>query len=126
MSAFYLALTVSALPAGTVVDQIGVGWALAISMVLLVLETLTFALADEYVLTVVSTFVMGLGNGLVNPATAKGVLEWLQPTRRATAKGIKQTGVPIGGLLASACAAVVVVISWRTVLLMIAGRTITL
>ena len=30
MSAFYLALTVSALPAGTVVDQIGVGWALAI------------------------------------------------------------------------------------------------
>ena len=35
ISAFYLALTVSALPAGTMVDHIAVGWALAISMVLL-------------------------------------------------------------------------------------------
>ena len=69
---------------------------------------------------------MGLGYGLVNPATAKGVLEWFEPTRRATAMGIKQTGVPIGGLLASACAAAVVVISWRMVLLMISEGTITL
>ena len=126
MSAFYLALTVSALPAGTMIDHIGVGWVLAISMVLLALGASAFALADEYLLAVVSTFVMGLGYGLVNPATAKGVLEWFEPTRRATAMGIKQTGVPIGGLLASACAAAVVVISWRMVLLMISEGTITL
>ena len=74
MSAFYLALTVSALPAGTMVDHIGVVWALAISMVLLAFGTLTFALAEEYLLAVASTFIMGLGYGLVNPATAKGVL----------------------------------------------------
>ena len=35
ISAFYLALTASALPAGTMADHIAVGWALAISMVLL-------------------------------------------------------------------------------------------
>lgn len=45
MSAFYLALTGSALPAGTMIDHIGVGWVLAISMVLLALGALAFSLS---------------------------------------------------------------------------------
>ena len=126
MSAFYLALAVSALPAGTMVDRIGVGWALTASMALLALGAAGFALAESYAFGVTSTFVMGLGYGLVNPATAKGVLDWFEPTRRATAMGIKQTGVPIGGLLASACAAVVVMVSWRSILWGIALATLAL
>ncbi|MBT6095591.1 MAG: MFS transporter [Rhodospirillaceae bacterium] len=126
MSAFYFALALSALPSGTVVDRTGVGWALVISMVLLALGAAGFAMADSYIAGVASTFVMGLGYGLVNPATAKGVLDWFKPEHRATAMGVKQTGVPIGGLLASASAAVVVVAPWRGVLWAFAAATLLL
>ena len=126
MSAFYFALALSALPAGTLVDRLGVGWALSTSMALLALGAAGFAQTGGYAFGVISTFVMGLGYGLVNPATAKGVLNWFEPKRRASAMGIKQTGVPLGGLLASAAAAVVVVVSWRPILWTIAGATVVL
>jgi MFS transporter, ACS family, hexuronate transporter len=126
MSSFYFALALIALPAGVLVDRIGVGWGLTASMGLLALGAAGFAMANDYAFGVLSTFIMGLGYGLVNPATAKGVLEWFEPKQRATAMGIKQTGVPVGGLLASASAAIVIVISWRAVLWVIAIVTVCL
>ena len=42
MLAFYFALALSALPAGTLVDRLGVGWALSTSMALLALGAAGF------------------------------------------------------------------------------------
>ena len=36
---------------------------------------------------------MGWAYAVVNPATARGILEWFPPRRRATAMGVKQAGV---------------------------------
>ena len=93
-------------------------------MALLALGAAGFAQTGGYTFCVISIFVMGLGYGLVNPVTAKGVINWFEPKRRASAMGIKQTGMPLGGMLASAAAVVVVVVSWRLILWTIAGATV--
>ncbi len=41
----------------------------------------------------------GAGYGMINQITAKGLMYWFEPDKRATVMGIKQTGVTIGGSL---------------------------
>ena len=113
MSAFYFALTLGAIPAGALADRLGVALSLSLASFLMALGAGLFAAISSYVLAVIATFVMGLGYALVNPATAKGVLNWFKPEHRATAMGVKQMGVPMGGLVASGFGAMVVFMPWR-------------
>lgn len=126
MSAFYFALAVIAIPGGVWVDRAGVGKALMLSMALLAAGAAGFATVGSYPPAVLATFVMGLGYGLVNPATAKGVLDGFRPQERATAMGVKQMGVPVGGLAAAGLAAGAATLSWRGVLFGIAAATVVL
>ena len=68
----------------------------------------------------------GVGYALVNPATGRAVLLLFPQTRRATAMGIKQSGVPLGGLAAAAVGALAVVLGWQGVLWLVAAVTIVL
>jgi len=113
MSAFYFALAVGAIPAGALADRLGVAMSLALASFMMAAGSALFAIVSSYTPALLATFLMGLGYALVNPATAKGVLNWFEPEYRATAMGVKQMGVPIGGLLASAFGALVVFLSWR-------------
>lgn len=60
-----------------------------------------FAVIDNFPPAVFATFIMGLDYALVNPAISKDVLNWFKSEHRATAMGVEQMGVPMGGLLAS-------------------------
>jgi len=51
------------------------------------------------------------------------VLDWFPPERRATAMGVKQTGVPLGGILAAGNGALAAFVSWQSILGMVAGAT---
>jgi predicted MFS family arabinose efflux permease len=123
VTAYYGAQTVGAFPAGGIVDRLGVGWALMVAHVVLIIGALTFSQAMGFALAFAGCAVMGLGYSLTNPATARGVLEWCPPDRRATAMGIKQTGVPIGGVLAAGNGALVTLTSWQSIFWLIAGIT---
>jgi len=68
--------------------------------------------------------VTGWGYSLVNPSTAKGVFESFPPARRATAMGIKQTGVPLGGIIAATLGAFATAGDWHWVTLVVAGITV--
>ncbi len=116
ITGYYAAQTVGAVPAGAFSDRVGVGYALVVSQLLLIIGTLIFNQASSFALAIAGTVVMGLGYSIINPATAKGVLEWFSIKRRATAMGVKQTGVPIGGVLAAGNGALVVVVSWNSIL----------
>jgi predicted MFS family arabinose efflux permease len=120
VSGYYLAQTVAAVPAGGLVDRIGVGRALLTSHGLLIAGALTFSQAEGFAGAVAATVVMGFGYSIVNPSTAKGILAWFSTRRRATAMGVKQTGVPIGGVLAAANGALVTLFSWQSIFVTVA------
>ena len=123
VSGYYMAQTIGAVPAGGLADRIGVGSALLISHALLIAGALIFSLADTFSGAVAGTVVMGFGYSIVNPSTAKGILTWFSARRRATAMGVKQTGVPIGGVLAAVNGALVTLFSWQSIFVTIASVT---
>jgi len=123
VSGYYVAQTFGAVPAGGLVDRIGVGRALLASHALLVSGALMMSQADAFGEAVSATVVMGFGYSMVNPATAKGVLAWFPSNRRATAMGFKQTGVPIGGVLAAGNGALVTLFSWQSLFVAVACMT---
>ena len=123
VTAYYGAQTIGAMPAGGIVDRLGVGWALVVANIILIIGAISLSQATGFALAFGSCAVMGLGYSITNPATARGVLEWFPPERRATAMGIKQTGVPIGGVLAAGNGALVILVSWQHILWMIAALT---
>ncbi|MCZ6576396.1 MAG: MFS transporter [Gammaproteobacteria bacterium] len=123
VTAYYGAQTVGAFPAGGLVDRLGVGWSLVLAQVILIAGAISLSQANDFAAAFGSCAVMGLGYSLTNPASARGVLEWFPPERRATAMGIKQTGVSIGGVLAAGNGALVTLLSWQSILWIIAGVT---
>ncbi len=123
VTAYYGAQTVGAFPAGGLVDRLGVGWSLVLAQVILIAGAISLSQANDFAAAFGSCAIMGLGYSLANPASARGVLEWFPPERRATAMGIKQTGVSIGGVLAAGNGALVTLLSWQSIMWIIAGVT---
>lgn len=121
VSGYYTAQTLGAVPAGGLVDRIGVGRALLVAHTLLIGGVLAISRADAFAGAVAATVVMGFGYSIVNPATAKGILTWFSARRRATAMGFKQTGVPIGGVLAAGNGALVALFSWQSIFVAVSG-----
>jgi ACS family hexuronate transporter-like MFS transporter len=74
VSAYYGAQTIGALPAGGMVDRLGVGWALVVANVILIMGAISLSQATGFALAFGSCAVMGLGYSITNPATARGVL----------------------------------------------------
>jgi MFS transporter, ACS family, aldohexuronate transporter len=124
ISAWSGAHGLAAIPAGAVVDRVGVGWALVLAHAILAASAVGLSLASGAPSAMVATAAMGLGYSLTNPASARGVLEWFEPRRRATAMGIKQTGVSISGVFAAAFGALAIWLDWRVIFLIIAVLTV--
>ncbi len=60
-----------------------------------------FAWIHTFILGGILLLLSGIGYSSVNPATTKGVVRWFPSQGRATAMGVKQTGIPLGGILAA-------------------------
>ncbi|SDH66395.1 MFS transporter [Roseospirillum parvum] len=109
MSALYMAAMVASLASGAMMARFG---AMRVSQACLVLAGLglavmafsatlpTVLLALPAVL--VGTWVLGLGYGPVTPASSHILAATTRPGNRALMFSIKQTGVPLGGVLAGA------------------------
>jgi sugar phosphate permease len=70
----------------------------------LVLEGIPFAsmsLADTYVMIGVCSAFSGIGYGFINQVSTKGIMNWFSPAMRATAMGLKQSGVVLGAAAAA-------------------------
>ncbi len=121
ITAYYGAQAVCSIPAGALVDRVGVGWALVVCHAGMIAGALLFSQAGSFEAALAALAVMGMGYSISNPATARGVLEWFPVERRATAMGIKQVGVPLGGIFAAANGALVTVVPWGTIMTGVAG-----
>ncbi len=113
-SAFYLAMAGSSFGTGWSADRLGVRKTTLQGHLFLGLCTVAASLAPSFAWGFASFFFAGLGYSFLNPASTKGVMAWFYRDERATAMGIKQTGVPAGGVLAAVMAPpLVLVIGWR-------------
>lgn len=120
-SAYAVTQGIFGLPVGGVIDRIGVRRALIAANLLASLGALLLGFAGGFATAVLAMGVTGLAYSFVNPATSKGVFIWFPAQRRGTAMGVKQTGVPLGGIIGASLGALAMQIEWRALLYVIAG-----
>lgn len=100
-TAIYLTGTFAAMVGGRLADTVGERRVLLISGIITGLAALSAALAVSFALFLLVGLLMGVGTGMQNPAGSAAVMRWFPPRRRGFAMGLRQTGVPLGGVLAS-------------------------
>ncbi len=120
-SAYAATQGIFGLPVGSVIDRIGVRRALIAANLLAGVGAVLLSSAGGFVAALLAMGVTGLAYSFVNPATSKGVFLWFPANRRGTAMGIKQAGVPLGGLLGAGLGALATWIEWRALLYVIVG-----
>jgi ACS family hexuronate transporter-like MFS transporter len=113
-TAFFLAMTSVSFVAGLLTDRLGVRKATLQGHVVVGVFTVAASWAPSFTWAFVSFFLAGLGYSFLNPSSSKGVMGWFNRDERAAAMGIKQTGVPVGGVLAAVLAGpLMLIIGWR-------------
>jgi MFS family permease len=116
-TAFYSGLAGLSYGAGRLADRLGVRVTILSGHLAVGLWTIAASFAPSFGWAFVSFFLAGLGYSFLNPASTKGVMGWFYRDERATAMGIKQTGVPAGGVVAALIApSLVLLIGWREAL----------
>jgi sugar phosphate permease len=92
----FVAITVSLVAWGAVVDRIGERLALTIGLTIVTVGGLGAALSTSYVWLGMFWIVAGVGAASTNSASGRLVVGWFPPHRRGTAMGIRQTALPLG------------------------------
>jgi MFS transporter, ACS family, hexuronate transporter len=114
ISAFYLAMTGASFVAGWLADRLGVRKTTLQGHLIVGVCSVATSFAPSFVWAFAWFFLCGLGYAYLNPASTKGVMSWFYRDERATAMGIKQTGVPAGGFVTALVASpLVLVVGWR-------------
>ncbi|KZD07520.1 MFS transporter [Oceanibaculum pacificum] len=122
VSCYYASQFLLAIPVGFLIDRIGVRRGLLLSHVLGATALALLSLAQGLGQACLALALMGVAYSLLNPATSKGVFDWMPLPRRGMGMGIKQTGVPAGALLAAGLAALAVgLLDWRATMQVGAG-----
>jgi MFS family permease len=98
-SCIYLGATASSISSGRLTDSLGVGPVLAMAMLALAMGLVVSALAPVAAIFFAGLVVAGLGYGAVNPPT-NVLANPADPRRRGLSMSIKQSGIPLGGILA--------------------------
>lgn len=100
-AAVYLSANGSAMFGGRGADRVGERRVLLISAAIATAATLVAAGMVTFWGFLLAAFVIGIGTGIQNPAGSAAIIRWFPHRRRGFAMGIRQTGVPIGGVLAA-------------------------
>lgn len=115
-TAFYIGMAGFSFTAGWLSDTLGVRKASSIGHVFAGTAVIFASSAQSFGWAFACFLLTGLGYSFLNPASTKGVLMWFR-RHRATAMGIKQTGVPAGGVLTALVGApLAVIFGWRATL----------
>lgn len=121
-SSFFAGGFISVIPAGWVIDRIGVRMSMSIGLGLMAAAVSIGALTHSFWTLYICLLLAGIGFGSVYPATTKAVMHWAPPKLRGTMMGIKQTGVPAGGAVAAVVLPLLALrLGWRGALLIAAA-----
>jgi MFS transporter, ACS family, hexuronate transporter len=93
---------------------------LSLGQVAMAIPMLLMSVTASFLQAVVIMFLAGMGRGTVLPGSTKAIMDWFPPGGRATAMGLKQTGVPAAGIFtALALPALGLALGWRYALAMV-------
>jgi len=124
-SFIYVGVVSASILSGWVSDIFGERRALILGLGIQGLFMTAFASVHSLFLGGIFLALSGVGYSSVNPATTKGVMRWFPPQGRATAMGIKQTGIPLGGILAaSLLPGLALAFGWRAATLLVGFITL--
>ncbi|MFD3449853.1 MFS transporter [Microbacteriaceae bacterium 4G12] len=86
---------------GNLMDRHGERWIVGLGSIFLGVSMLFAYQVTNYTYLVVILLFVGVWYGTAQPGGSKVIIKWFPPQRRGLAMGIRQTGIPIGGALAS-------------------------
>ena len=122
LSAYYIGPALVSLPAGWLADRGGVRPARALGQALIAMGLFAAAAAPSFSVLAVIMVLAGAGYGVLNPTTTKACMAWFPPRQRATVIGLKQIGLPGGGVLgALLMPPVALAFGWRAAVAVAAG-----
>lgn len=119
-SASFVGTAILLLLAGRLVDVIGVRSMMIAGQVVVGAVLILAAFTQSLWHLLLGFFLAGMGTAVAAPTTTKAILTWFSAQARATAVGVKQTGVPIAGFIAALAVPVAALsVGWRTSLVLI-------
>ena len=121
ITSYYGAQALFSVPSGGVTDRLGVGRTIVLAHGVMVAAALGLAVAPSFSACLVALFVMGIGYSMTNPSTARGVADWFPQAKRGLAMGLKQVGVPLGGLVGAGAGWLAAGTDWQTVMVGVAA-----
>jgi ACS family hexuronate transporter-like MFS transporter len=93
---------ISMLVGGWMADVLGVRRAIVVGLGLIGLALATLTVSTAFLWALPFLFLAGIGNGIASPAITLSILHWLPFHMRGIAMGVKQTGVPLAGIVLAA------------------------
>src|SRR5439155_1483341 len=102
LPAYYLGPVAMSLFAGVLADRWGTAKMLVLGQALIAAGLLAASAAPSYTVFIALMVAAGVGYGTLNPASTTAAMSWFPPRRRATVVGLKQVGLPFGGMLGAA------------------------
>ena len=115
LSAYYIGPIALSLFAGVLADRWGTAKTLVLGQVIIAIGLLAVSGATSYALLISLMALAGVGYGTLNPASTTAAMSWFPPRQRATVVGLKQVGLPFGGMLGAAILpALALSFGWRT------------
>jgi len=122
ISAYYVGPILMSLPAGWLADRWGILKTMVTGAALIALGLFAAGWAGSFPVLIALLVFAGTGYGLLNPSSTKAVIAWFPPSQRATAVGLKQTGLPFGGAIGAATLPLIALaFGWRNALIVSAG-----
>ena len=113
ISLAYFGAMFSSLMGGGISQRLGACRTTQLAILFFGLGGVLAAIADIRTF-VLASLLIGVGYGLTNPAAAHLLVRFTNPSRRGLVFGIKQTGVPLGGVIAGIMApALTVTFGWQ-------------
>jgi sugar phosphate permease len=101
LDAFWIGSLLTLLPWGLLADRLGERLVLALGLGGCGAALVGAAHAGEFVVFFVLLALAGAAGASVNAASGRAVMYWFSPAERGFALGVRQTAIPLGGLIAA-------------------------
>jgi predicted MFS family arabinose efflux permease len=102
LSVYYFGPVTMSFFAGMLADRWGTAKTLVLGQALIAMGLFAASAAGSYGALLGLLGIAGVGYGMLNPASTTAAMSWFPPRQRATVVGLKQVGLPFGGMIGAA------------------------